>query len=563
MARQAVATFGRSTRPACHADTSRLDERTNDHGETGRRHASADALEHRDAAATSPPPPPPLALPPRSPLHPLASSAAASPCRHSLASLAAVLASPPPRLLRRRFASPPPPRLPCRCARLSTPSPPPLPPPPPRLASPRSCLCRRRLKEKRERESNPYLQDCKLTSIGLFGPPDDSGLQLDENKIDDIPQVSQLENEALTQEFTEDEIKKAIFQMEHNKAPGPDGFPAEFYQVFWNVIKSDLLDLFIEFHNGTLPLFSLNFGPIILLPKCMEAMKIQQYRPICLLNVSFKIFTKVATNRIIGVAQKVISPTQTAFIPGRNIMEGVVILHETIYELHRKNKSGVIFKIDFKKAFDKVKWSFVQQTLRMKGFSPKRCQWIASFIQGGHVGIKVNDQVGNNFQTYKGLRQGDPLSPILFNIVADMLALLIKRAKDDGMLSEVIPHLMDDGLSILQYADDTIIFLEHDLQEAKNLKLILTVFEKLSGLKINFHKKSLAIKIGRLSNKELRRNLVVGKVVFRATHWLRSWAQLQKCEEDSELLKAACRILETTVMQLFVNFGWRFTNRIQ
>nr|CAE01835.2 OSJNBa0064M23.8 [Oryza sativa Japonica Group] len=138
---------------------------------------------------------------------------------------------------------------------------------------------------------------------GLFGPPDDSDLQFDENNFVDIPQVSQLENEALIQEFTKKEIKEAIFQMEHNKAPGPDGFPAEFYQVFWNVIK-DMLDLFRDFHNGTLSLFSLNFGTIILLPKCAEAMKIQQYRPICLLNVSFKIFTKVATNRIMSVAQK-------------------------------------------------------------------------------------------------------------------------------------------------------------------------------------------------------------------------------------------------------------------
>jgi hypothetical protein len=142
--------------------------------------------------------------------------------------------------------------------------------------------------------------------------------------------------------------------MEHNKAPGPDGFPVEFYQVFWDVIKTDLVELFKDFHSGSLNLYSLNFGTIILLPKCKEAIKIQQYRPICLLNVSFKIFTKVATNRITGVAQKVISPTQTAFIPGRNIMEGVVILHETIHDLHRKKKSGVIFKIDFEKAYDKV-----------------------------------------------------------------------------------------------------------------------------------------------------------------------------------------------------------------
>jgi Reverse transcriptase (RNA-dependent DNA polymerase). len=164
---------------------------------------------------------------------------------------------------------------------------------------------------------------------------------------------------------------------------------------------------------------------------------------------------------------------------------------ETMHELNRKNKSVVIFKIEFEKAYDKVKWSFVQQTLRMKGFSPKWCEWIAFFIQGGHVGIRVNDQTGNNFQTYKGLRQGDPLSPILFNIVADMLALLIKRAKDIDSLNGVVPYLVDDGLSILQYADDTIIFLEHDLQQAKNLKMILSVFEKLFGLKINFHKSKL------------------------------------------------------------------------
>ena len=90
--------------------------------------------------------------------------------------------------------------------------------------------------------------------------------------------------------------------MEHNKAPGPDGFPFEFYQAFWHVIKDDLMALFEDFHNGTLPLHSLNFGTIILLPKCNDAKQIQQYRPIYLLNVSFKIFTKVATNRIVKVA---------------------------------------------------------------------------------------------------------------------------------------------------------------------------------------------------------------------------------------------------------------------
>jgi hypothetical protein len=101
--------------------------------------------------------------------------------------------------------------------------------------------------------------------------------------------------------------------------------------------------------------------------------------------VSFKIFTKVATIRLNLIADKVVSPTQTAFMHGRNILEGVVILHETIHELHRKRLSGVIIKIDFEKAYDRVKWPFLFQTLRMKGFAPKWISWVRSFIMGGSV----------------------------------------------------------------------------------------------------------------------------------------------------------------------------------
>ena len=146
--------------------------------------------------------------------------------------------------------------------------------------------------------------------------------------------------------------------MKHNKAPGPDGFPAEFYQVFWELIKDDLMALFKDFHKGSLDLYSLNFGIITLLPKEKEVIHIKQFRPICLLNVSFKIFTKVGVNRLMGIAENVINASQTTFMPGRNILEGVIILHETIHELHTKKKNGVILKIDFEKAYDKVKWIF-------------------------------------------------------------------------------------------------------------------------------------------------------------------------------------------------------------
>jgi hypothetical protein len=189
----------------------------------------------------------------------------------------------------------------------------------------------------------------------LFSAPSGSSCTLDEARVEDINQVSEEENNLLIRSFTEEEVREAVFQMEHNKAPGPNGFPAEFYQACWDIIKDDLMAMFFEFHAGKLPLYSLNFGTIILLPKCREASHIKRYRPICLLNVSFKIFNKVATNRISQVAQKVINPSQSAFIPGRNIMGGgVIVLHETLHEMHKKKQNGVILKIDFEKAYDKL-----------------------------------------------------------------------------------------------------------------------------------------------------------------------------------------------------------------
>jgi hypothetical protein len=233
------------------------------------------------------------------------------------------------------------------------------------------------------------------------------------------------------------------------QAPGLMVSLLNFTSFFWDTIKMDLLQMFSILHAGQLELFRLNFGEVILLPKVNEAERIQQYGHICLLNVSFKIFTKVATIRLNSVADHVVQPLQTAFMQEWNILDGVVVLHEAVHELHSKKLNGVILKLDFEKAYDKVKWSFHQQKLRMKVFSPECHALINDFVSGGSVAIRVNDDTGRYFRTRKGLRQGDPLSPMLFNMVADMLAILIERAKSDGQIEGVIPHLGDGGLSIL------------------------------------------------------------------------------------------------------------------
>jgi hypothetical protein len=162
--------------------------------------------------------------------------------------------------------------------------------------------------------------------------------------------------EILLKEFTMEELKKAVFEMAANKAAGPDGFNAEFYQKNWELVKQDLFGLLEDFQKGELDIARLNYGIITLVPKGNDADRIQKYRPICLLNVSFKIITRVIVNRLIQVIWRVVLLNQTAFIKGRYIMEGVNILHEILNDTHTKRKkSGLLFKIDFENAFDKVK----------------------------------------------------------------------------------------------------------------------------------------------------------------------------------------------------------------
>lgn len=195
-------------------------------------------------------------------------------------------------------------------------------------------------------------------------------------------------------------------------------------------------------------------------------------------------------NRLGQIVSKVIAESQTAFIKERYIMEGI-ILHETVHEVNHRKMSGLLLKIDFEKAYDKVKWPFLYQMMQAKGFGDIWCDWIMKTVRGGRVAIKVNDQIGPYFSTFKGVRQGDPLSPLLFNLVADGLAMLIKKAQQQGIRTGLVPHLVDGGLAILQYVDDTIFLLEDNLVNARNLKFILCVFEQISGLKINFHKSEL------------------------------------------------------------------------
>jgi hypothetical protein len=301
------------------------------------------------------------------------------------------------------------------------------------------------------------------------------------------------EKSDLVKKFELQEIKEVIMEMKVNSAPGPNGFGVSFFRSFWEILKGDMFALFEDLHKGYLDIKRLNYGVITLVPKVKEANTIKQYRPICLLNVDYKWITKTLTNRLVPVAKRIIGPNQTGFVKGRNILEGVVILHEVIHELRRSKSQGVILKIDFEKAYDRVRWVFLEQVMIGRNFHPKWISWIMDTVRGGKVCINVNGERSKYFRTYRGLRQGDPLSPLLFNLVADVLGVMLNKAANRGHIKGVLDNLIPGGITHIQYADDTVIMVDGSDQSITNLKLILYCFEWMTGLKINYHKSEVFV----------------------------------------------------------------------
>lgn len=211
------------------------------------------------------------------------------------------------------------------------------------------------------------------------------------------------ERDSLDMPFDEMEVKNIIDSMEKNKAAGLDGITIEFYQTWWEIIKKDMMQLFADFYSGKVDMSRINYGIITLVPKGTDADTIQKYRPICLLQVLFKIFSKGMTLRLGPLMPKLIEPCQNAFIKGRNIMNGVLSLNEILREARCCKQPGVVLKIDFEKAYDKVNWEFLFHCAQMKGFNDRWIVWIRSIVTEGTLSVKVNDTLGPYFGVIKGL----------------------------------------------------------------------------------------------------------------------------------------------------------------
>ncbi|CAL5355041.1 unnamed protein product [Camellia sinensis] len=295
----------------------------------------------------------------------------------------------------------------------------------------------------------------------------------------------------LEAEFTEAEIKSAVMECDGNKAPGPDGFNMLCFQKFWNVMKGEVINFVNEFHRNGKLVKGINSSFITLIPKKDNPIGLTDYRPISLVGSTYKILAKLLAKRLKSVMPFIISEPQSAFLSGRNILDGVLIANEVVEGWKKAKKKGVLIQLDFEKAYDSINWGFLFSMLKKLGFGAKWVNWMKECITSTRVSVLVNGSPTEEFSPQRGLRQGDPLSPFLFNLVAEGLHLLLSRACELNLIKGVKVGSKGVLLSHLQFADDSLLFCEAEVEEVRKLKRVLRCFEILSGLKINFHKSAV------------------------------------------------------------------------
>lgn len=271
-----------------------------------------------------------------------------------------------------------------------------------------------------------------------------------------------------------------MFSLNGDGAPGPDGFGGHFYQTYWDVVGTDVIHSVQDFFISGQLAPNINSNLIVLIPKVPGARVMGDYRPIALDNFQFKIVTKIIADRLASITTRIISVEQRGFIRDRNISECVILASEAINLLEKRQYGGnVALKVDIAKAFDTLDWNFLILVLRRFGFHEKIVHWILVILKSARLSVLVNGKAVGFFSCSGGVRQGHPLSPLLFCLAEEVLSRALSIASTFGRLT---PMSYCRGVSLptqILYADDVLIFCTGTKH---NLRILLTIFNKYSAV---------------------------------------------------------------------------------
>jgi hypothetical protein len=309
-----------------------------------------------------------------------------------------------------------------------------------------------------------------------------------------VPKLSEEDQLSCEGDIRFEECVKALKSFKNNKTPGNDGLTIEFYRTFWPIIGKICVASFNDsFKLGELST-SQKQAVITLLDKGKDRTLLKNWRPISLLNNDYKIVSKAIANRFIEFLPKLIHHNQVGYIKNRNISENIRAIEDLLHQTNILDIPGIMICIDFQKAFDSIDWSFLELTLQKFNFGPSFVQWIKTFYNNISSCIINNGATSRHFKLGRGVRQGDPLSPYLFILVAEILSNAVRQNEEIKGI-----QLNNEHFKVLQYADDTVGILQ-DKTSAKNFLKTVEEFGKFSGLKLN-KEKTEGLWIGSNKNK--------------------------------------------------------------
>ncbi|WCJ29423.1 LINE-1 retrotransposable element ORF2 protein [Euphorbia peplus] len=305
-----------------------------------------------------------------------------------------------------------------------------------------------------------------------------------------FPSISETEYDRLCCAFSATEVKSAIFSMAAFKAPGPDGFHASFFQKCWSTMEASLCSSTLNALNHNIFEEHINDTHIALIPKIGNPETFSHFRPIGLCNVAYKVITKCIVARLKLILRNVVSPIQSSFVPGRQITDNIIIMQEAVASFKKKTgvTGGMILKLDLEKAYDRINWDFLRDTLSVLGLPRSLIEVIMTCVSTSHLRILWNGEPTHGFTPSRGLRQGDPLSPYLFVLCMERLNQLIIDSINAREWKPVRLSQSGPKTSHIFFADDIVLVAEASVRQAQVIKSVLDYFCSCSGQKVSFAK---------------------------------------------------------------------------